>query len=262
MTTNPTSTALCGDQLTEWTCTLPAGPHPDWKHRGDGHWWTQARPLSEAPAPLSPQREAEIREWRDELGARKDFAAVGPYTALHDALAEIDRLRSELSGRQEDIAFLERATLPDLHRGIEHHKAGKQRWRNRAEKAEAENARLLAERQETNDKLAELTEALRAAEAEARRLAGLLGERDGELERLRGRAEAAGEYYRRAVEAEKRVAELERPAIEARAEVLRQEADDVVKFCPDHGDHYTSYLSCHCPVADVLRQRAAKDGDR
>lgn len=43
-----------------------------------------------------------------------------------------------------------------------------------------------------------------------------------------------------------------------RAEVLREEADDVVLFCPDHSDHYSSYLSCHCPVADVLRQRADK----
>ncbi|MET9521456.1 hypothetical protein [Streptomyces coeruleorubidus] len=45
---------------------------------------------------LTAEREAEIREWRDELGARKDFAAIGPYCALHDSLAEIDRLRTEL----------------------------------------------------------------------------------------------------------------------------------------------------------------------
>lgn len=34
----------CGDQLTEWTCTLPAGPHPAWKHRDDvnGTWWDQS----------------------------------------------------------------------------------------------------------------------------------------------------------------------------------------------------------------------------
>lgn len=64
MTTEPTSpaTELCGDQLFGWTCTLPAGPHPDCKHRGNGHWWDQTRPVPEAPAPLSPQREQEIRE--------------------------------------------------------------------------------------------------------------------------------------------------------------------------------------------------------
>jgi hypothetical protein len=34
--------ATCGDRLTEWTCALPPGPHPDWRHEGDGHWWQQA----------------------------------------------------------------------------------------------------------------------------------------------------------------------------------------------------------------------------
>ncbi|MGW6262405.1 hypothetical protein [Streptomyces sp. NPDC055085] len=35
----------CGDQLTEWTCTLPPGPHPEWRRRDDinGAWWTQSR---------------------------------------------------------------------------------------------------------------------------------------------------------------------------------------------------------------------------
>ncbi|MGW6255429.1 hypothetical protein [Streptomyces sp. NPDC055085] len=35
----------CGDQLTEWTCTLPPGPHPQWRHVDDvtGAWWTQSR---------------------------------------------------------------------------------------------------------------------------------------------------------------------------------------------------------------------------
>ena len=39
MTTDPTSTTtvLCGDQLFDWVCALPAGPHPGWKHVGDGH---------------------------------------------------------------------------------------------------------------------------------------------------------------------------------------------------------------------------------
>jgi hypothetical protein len=33
----------CGDQLTEWTCTLPPGPHPNWRHSDDVHgvWWDQ-----------------------------------------------------------------------------------------------------------------------------------------------------------------------------------------------------------------------------
>lgn len=33
----------CGDQLTDWTCTLPEGPHPGWTHldTNAGMWWTQ-----------------------------------------------------------------------------------------------------------------------------------------------------------------------------------------------------------------------------
>ncbi|MER6778437.1 MULTISPECIES: hypothetical protein [unclassified Streptomyces] len=34
----------CADQRSGWTCTLLAGPHPEWKHwDGDaGHWWQQS----------------------------------------------------------------------------------------------------------------------------------------------------------------------------------------------------------------------------
>lgn len=43
--TGAESLAPCGDQLTDWTCTLPAGPHPGWRHEDDtaGVWWTQNR---------------------------------------------------------------------------------------------------------------------------------------------------------------------------------------------------------------------------
>ncbi|MGW3428028.1 hypothetical protein ACWDHW_08725 [Streptomyces melanosporofaciens] len=58
----------------------------------------------------------------------------------------------------------------------------------------------------------ELRHELAKERAEADRLTRLLGERDGELELLRGRAESAGDYYRRAQEAKKRVAELEAAA--------------------------------------------------
>lgn len=56
--------------------------------------------------------------------------------AANDMAREIERLKAELARRAEDVAFLERATLPDLRRDVEHHKAGKQRWRDRAERAE------------------------------------------------------------------------------------------------------------------------------
>jgi chromosome segregation ATPase len=52
-------------------------------------------------------------------------------------VAEVRRLRNELERRTEDLAFLERATLPELRREVERHKDGKARWRARAEKAEA-----------------------------------------------------------------------------------------------------------------------------
>jgi len=35
---------VCGDQLLDWACTLPAGPHPDWHHlTSGGNWWAQTR---------------------------------------------------------------------------------------------------------------------------------------------------------------------------------------------------------------------------
>lgn len=34
----------CGDRLEDWTCTLPPGPHPRWKHQDQtaGAWWSQS----------------------------------------------------------------------------------------------------------------------------------------------------------------------------------------------------------------------------
>jgi hypothetical protein len=41
----------CGDQLSGWTCTLLAGPHPERKHwdQQAGRWWPQT---SDAPHPI------------------------------------------------------------------------------------------------------------------------------------------------------------------------------------------------------------------
>ena len=60
--------------------------------------------------------------------------------ALRVKPAEVTALSSEELA--ERIDFLERNALPELHRTIEHHQAGKQRWRERAEKAEAERDAL------------------------------------------------------------------------------------------------------------------------
>lgn len=76
------------------------------------------------------------------MGKQKDIRYYGSWQQHGELLGEIDRVRAELDRRTEDLAFLERATLPELRRDIQHHKDGKQRWRDRAEKAEAERDEL------------------------------------------------------------------------------------------------------------------------
>ncbi|MFD3740496.1 hypothetical protein [Streptomyces sp. NPDC058629] len=74
----------------------------------------------------------------------------GAWTDITDwayLLAEVDRLRARVAELEEQERFQERNTLPDLHRQIEHHKDGKDRWRKRAETAEARVADLEAERE-------------------------------------------------------------------------------------------------------------------
>jgi len=82
----------------------------------------------------------------EQLTAIKDAFAACTENALASEgpvlLGEIRRLKAELERAREDIAFLERATLPELRRTVQHHKDGKQRWRERAEKAEARIAEL------------------------------------------------------------------------------------------------------------------------
>jgi hypothetical protein len=89
----------------------------------------------------------------DEFNAAKTADAVAAEGALPmpagpevpsdaDLRAENERLRRDLDRAREDVAFLERATLPELRREVEHHKAGKQRWRERAEAAETERDAL------------------------------------------------------------------------------------------------------------------------
>ncbi|GAP46940.1 hypothetical protein [Streptomyces azureus] len=60
------------------------------------------------------------------------------------AKAEVARLKAALASAREDAAFMERNTLPELRRAVEHHQAGKQCWRERAEKAEARPSRFHA----------------------------------------------------------------------------------------------------------------------
>ena len=59
------------------------------------------------PAPLSPEREAEIRAWRDEIGRIADNGMkFGELAILTDLLDELDRARAERDElkKQRDLA--------------------------------------------------------------------------------------------------------------------------------------------------------------
>ena len=88
--------------------------------------------------------------------------------AANEMAGEIERLRRELDGYKDHLAFLERTTLPEMQRTIQHHKDGKQRWRERAEAAEArvrelERPAVEAKRNEIRDSYAELIAAAEEA---------------------------------------------------------------------------------------------------
>jgi hypothetical protein len=93
-------------------------------------------PVGDQPQPLTDEQFAEIQSL-DLLAMMPDKSAAIVSRHLAALLAEVQRLKAELAREREDIAFLHRNTLPELRREVEHHKAGKQRWRDRAETAEA-----------------------------------------------------------------------------------------------------------------------------
>lgn len=97
--------------------------------------------------PLTPEREAEIRA--DELmekcrsGGRASLADVEWLkNDVHDLAAEVDRLRTLLASREDDLRFLRDTAIPELRRAVQGHLDGKKRWRERAETAEARVAKL------------------------------------------------------------------------------------------------------------------------
>jgi hypothetical protein len=116
-------------------------------------------PVGDQPQPLDDARLAEREDSLDTIRATKDrplhfeerdalrLRAERLYDREAALLAEVERLKAELASAREDAAFMERNTLPELRRTVEHHQAGKQRWRERAEKAEARVAELEAEQQ-------------------------------------------------------------------------------------------------------------------
>ncbi|MFI6117446.1 hypothetical protein [Kitasatospora sp. NPDC051164] len=66
---------------------------------------------------LDPAREQEIRDQYAELGASTSLAAIGPYSALGDLLAEVARLRTERdearAAGMRDAAAMLRRYCPD-----------------------------------------------------------------------------------------------------------------------------------------------------
>lgn len=125
--TTPAAAEPCGDRLTEWTCTLPAGPHPDWRHRdSEGRWWDQARPMATPPAAPSPDREQAIPPAHRAVLKGVIGNALAEYVGAADAptqitaavtaalaelgygtlLAELDRTGAELDAAQKQIEDL------------------------------------------------------------------------------------------------------------------------------------------------------------
>ncbi|WP_062214661.1 hypothetical protein [Streptomyces sp. NBRC 109706] len=49
---------------------------------------------------------------------------------------------------------------------------------------------------------------------------------------------------------------LDRYRAEARADVLVEQADEMVDACPAHGEAEEAWTVCHCEVADEMRRLA------
>lgn len=43
------------------------------------------------------------------------------------------------------------------------------------------------------------------------------------------------------------------------SEVLSKAADELVAYCPDHGDRDTGFITCQCLAADDLRRMATTE---
>lgn len=118
--------------MTATICPINPPGH-DWQNGLSCRWCTETRTPEDAILSGLASRRGGTRE-----AAR---ALLDAYTA--EVAAELAAVRAELAARTEDVAFLDRNTLPELHRTIQHHIDGKQRWRARAEKAEARVSAVL-----------------------------------------------------------------------------------------------------------------------
>lgn len=147
-------------------------------------------------------------------------------------VAEIRRLRDELARRTEDLAFLERTTLPELRREVEHHKDGKQRWRDRAEKAGARVAEL-----ETYANGCDAEGCVLPHSSWCERAQKAAAENDGCTcgQPWTGHPQPHAMHCWTVNPPRAEVEEMRRTLAEARTKTLSTEADEIVAHCPDHG---------------------------
>jgi hypothetical protein len=119
---------------------------------------------------------AEAQEAADETARLREVIAERD-TAVATVAEQAQRLatrerehnadRAERDGLREELRFLRENTLPELRRTAEHHEAGKKRWRDRAERAEAERDELrqamAAEPRATDEAVQALADAVKVA---------------------------------------------------------------------------------------------------
>lgn len=185
-------------------------------------------PVGNPVEPLSDERLAEIQ-------GRVDIASSGPWGTHRDLAAKysvLARPRSNPHGFEDDgvvtlladgrsdaesyanASFIanSREDVPALLAEVARLKADLRAERQRVAALKDTTRQLLDDRR--TGELLNAVQSLEAerdeVQAETVRLAGLLGERDAEVERLSGRASAAGEYFRRAETAEAEVKRLTR----------------------------------------------------
>ena len=104
------TTAVCGDQLFDWTCTREPGMHPDRKHRGsDGTWWTQTEQVPDSTA--TELAIAAMRAERKALG----YPATGNEWLLLAAYDQLEGANRELA---TELAIV-RKQLKELDEVIE-----------------------------------------------------------------------------------------------------------------------------------------------
>lgn len=60
-------------------------------------------PVPVGPEPLSPEREAEIREWVEAMGRKKDIRYYGSWQQHGELLGEIDRLRARVTELERTV---------------------------------------------------------------------------------------------------------------------------------------------------------------